>query len=263
MAILGSLRCAFFHFYFFSRRVDVLELSPLHLQDVDLLVLQPPSRDPDTPFRTAEEIKALIVDTDPRRFYLKHPRDPEAPYRILYYRQEYLEADCKVDILTPGTMYLPNIPLASLPRRDTLDSDTTSTTTTSSPVPLLATTDAPPALLTINPVSPLPRSHITTISGIPLVPFSLLLLHKLQGWADHRDAPEEHKRRKHPQDAADVRRLLAMEEKVKELSQSQPWDDMELFFEEFQELTRTRVKDYCKEFPTRAKSWQLLGFETS
>ncbi len=47
-------------------------------------------------------------------------------------------------------------------------------------------------------------------STIPAVPFALLLLHKLQGWDDHRKAEEAYKNQKQHQDAADVRRLLAL-----------------------------------------------------
>ncbi|KAJ3574442.1 hypothetical protein NP233_g1770 [Leucocoprinus birnbaumii] len=168
-------------------------------KDVDMLILQPP----DAP-RTAEEL----------------PRDPAAPYRILHYRSRYSGQDCKVDILIPGTMYLPDLFPYSV------------------------------------------RRCIAAISNIPLVPFSLLLLHKLQGWADHIVATEEHKRRKHVQDAADVRRLLEMEERLEVLKTTQPWSNAELFCEEFQELTRERVKDYCKAFPKRAAAWKLLGFDT-
>jgi len=46
------------------------------------------------------------------------------------------------------------------------------------------------------------------------VPFGVLLLHKLQGWDDHTKAVEKHKFRKRVQDAADVRRLLALPEFV-------------------------------------------------
>ncbi|EKM84411.1 hypothetical protein AGABI1DRAFT_32924 [Agaricus bisporus var. burnettii JB137-S8] len=203
-----------------------------HPKDVDVLVLHPPA-DSKVPLYSDEDLKKLIADADPDHYYLKLPRNPEAPYRILYYHEKSL--DCKVDILTPGTMHLPNLlPPSSSPN------GTPVTTTTSSPNP----------------------SQIVTISGIPLVPFSLLLLHKLQGWSDHRSAPEQFKRHKQHQDAADIRKLLAMSNLVKPLQQIRPWTDNELFSPEFQVLTRERVKEYCKEFPMRAESWKLLGLET-
>lgn len=236
---------------------------PYRAQDVDLLILQPPSSDPETPLLTAEQIKTLMLDTNPRHFYLKLPRDPEATYRILYYRSEYLGPECKVDILIPGTMHLPNIPLPSSSFPGTSDSSSASSSSTSTPAPVPITPGASLAPLATNIASPFPRNHLTFISGIPLVPFSLLLLHKLQGWTDHRAAPEKHKQRKQSQDAADVRRLLAMQGMMKELQQTRPWTNRELFSEEFQELTKERVKEYCKEFPDRATSWQILGFETA
>ncbi|KAJ2927046.1 hypothetical protein H1R20_g10050, partial [Candolleomyces eurysporus] len=160
-------------------------------KDVDLLVYQDPALE--EPW-AAEQLKKLLLDKDPRHFYLTMPRDPEATYRVLWYRQSYLGPTCKVDVLIPGTMHLPNLS------------------------PTLS----------------------KWIDNVPLVPFSLLLLHKLQGWDDHRLAEEDHKRRKMPQDAADIKRLLGME---------------------FEELTKRRVKDYCAEYPKHVQKWRELGFE--
>lgn len=201
-------------------------------------MFQPFSSDPDVRFHLAEETKALIVDADSSHFYLKLPRDPEAPYRILYYRSAPSGPSCKVDILVPGTMYLPSIspPLLSSP--GTSQSGISTSTNVSS------------------------HNHLATITGIPLIPFSLLLLHKLQGWADHRSSLEAHKKRKEVQDAADVRRLLEMGGMVGDLARIKPWTNPELFCEEFQQLTKERVKEYCRVFPGRAISWRRLGFET-
>ena len=51
---------------------------------------------------------------------------------------------------------------------------------------------------------PSSRRHITTISGIPIVPFSFLFLPKLQGWSNHINADEEYKRRRHVQDVGQL-----------------------------------------------------------
>ncbi|KAF5352338.1 hypothetical protein D9756_006305 [Leucocoprinus leucothites] len=201
-AIFGSLACKLYGTF----------REP---KDVDMLIIQ----QPDNPW-IAQHVKALIVGTNPSHFYLKLPRDPTAPYRILYYRSGKRWGDCKVDILISGTMYLPDL------------------------------------------FPPSSRNYITTISGIPLVPFSLLLVHKLQGWSDHITSTEKHKQRKHVQDAADVRRLLAMEEKIEEVRRTRPWNDAALFCEEFKELTKRRVKEYCEAFPNMAEAWELLGFDT-
>lgn len=179
---------------------------------MDLLVYQPPTEG--EPW-TAEHLKKTLLDLDPVHFYLTMPKDPTAEYRVLWYRQYYLGPGCKVDVLLPGTMHLPN----------------------------------------------LPPSSAVLIDGVPLVPFSLLLLHKLQGWDDHRIAEEAHKRRKLPQDAGDIKRLLGMDDKVGELGEERPWSDRALFSEEFEELTRRRVREYCESYPQHVKRWRVLGFE--
>ncbi|KAF6753225.1 hypothetical protein DFP72DRAFT_1046702 [Ephemerocybe angulata] len=180
-------------------------------KDVDLLVYEEPTRE--APW-TAEELKKLMLDRDPVHFYLTLPKDPAAEYRILWFRQHYLGPGCKVDLLVPGTMHLPNL------------------------VP----------------------SSAVWIEKVPLVPFSLLLLHKLQGWDDHRLAEEAHKKRKQPQDAADIKRMLGLEAHVGQLEKEQPWSDRGLFSEEFEELTRRRVGDYCAAVPKHVKRWRELGF---
>jgi len=107
------------------------------------------------------------------------------------------------------------------------------------------------------------RNHITTIHRIPLVPFSLLLLNKLQGWHDHFHADDKHKRRERIQDGNDVQRLLKMTERISELQETRPWGDEELFCEAFQKKSKERVKEYCKTYPKTVEIWRSLGFETS
>ncbi|KAH6896155.1 hypothetical protein BKA70DRAFT_1116869 [Coprinopsis sp. MPI-PUGE-AT-0042] len=194
--------------------------------DVDMLVLQDPSIPPEQQL-TAEQLKVLFLDTSPLHFYLKLPRNPEDTYRILYYRREYLGVDCKVDILIPGTMYLPH----TLPPNDE-------------------------------------QTATRWVDGIPLVPFGLLLLHKLQGWDDHRLAEEEFRQKKQVQDAADVKKILGMDREVNKLvktvsamNENRWWKDPILFSEEFRDLTKRRVDDYCKEFQDRSKAWKKLGFD--
>ncbi|KAJ3562384.1 hypothetical protein NP233_g9609 [Leucocoprinus birnbaumii] len=203
-AVFGSFACKLYGDFRYPNDVDFLITQPIH-----------------APFIDAEQVKRLIVENDPSHFYLKLPRDPHAPYRILHYRLDSGLQHCKVDILLPGTIYLPNL------------------------------------------LEPSRNTQITVIEGIPLVPFSLLLLHKLQGWADHEVSNEAHKRRKRVQDAADVRRLLAMDKWVRVLRETRPWKDKNLFCEEFQELTKVRVKAYCARFPKRRRPWEELGLIAS
>lgn len=183
------------------------------------------SRQPHQPIPlqpTAHEIKELLVRTSPRNFYLRMPRDPTAPYRILWYRRHFRGPECKVDILIPGEMHLPAL-------------------------------------------HPWGRSSATVQwkDNIPLVPFPVLLYHKLQGWSDHVNAEEEHKRRKQAQDAADVRRLLSLVHemaKLKKMPLGGLHDEL-LFSEEFRELTVGRVRAYCVAFGDRSGMWKSLGFE--
>ncbi|KAJ7292644.1 hypothetical protein C8J57DRAFT_1703563 [Mycena rebaudengoi] len=77
-------------------------------KDADILVF-PPSSEID-----AESLKRLIVAAAPNLFYLKAARDPAATYRILWFRQPPRRGESKVDILVPGPMSLPEIPLPRL-----------------------------------------------------------------------------------------------------------------------------------------------------
>ncbi|KAF8991009.1 hypothetical protein BDQ17DRAFT_1255301, partial [Cyathus striatus] len=80
-------------------------------KDVDLLTFPPPTNQ-----LTTEQIKDLIVASD-TRFFLKMPKDPRNTYRILWFRHPTerktgginKKAECKVDILIPGIMNLPDL----------------------------------------------------------------------------------------------------------------------------------------------------------
>ncbi|KAJ7222872.1 hypothetical protein B0H12DRAFT_1328979 [Mycena haematopus] len=179
-------------------------------KDADILVLTPASD------INAEILKQLLVTAAPRLFYLKNARDPAATYRILWFHQPPHRRETKVDILVPGPMSLPNIPLF----------------------------------------------RIRWISGLPLAPFCFILLHKLKGWADHRDAPEGFKRARQNTDAADVRRLLDIATEMRVLQAEPSWyRDPELFDAELQADSVVRVRHYCIEFPGRAERWRSLGFD--
>lgn len=97
--------------------------------------------------------------------------------------------------------------------------------------------------------------------GFPTVPFSLLLLQKLQGWDDHRKSDDDFKRLRQSTDAEDVLGLLSLSGVVT-LSFSKPWSDRRVFSFEFELLTRERVREFCTAFPQSANEWRLLGFET-
>lgn len=106
----------------------------------------------------------------------------------------------------------------------------------------------------------LPPSQICWIDRFPVIPFSLLLLQKLQGWHDHRTAAEQHKRRKQYTDATDLQALLNLEN-TRQLRFLRPWTLGSLFTAEFQALSKDRVKAFCHEYPERSEDWRMLGFD--
>lgn len=98
---------------------------------------------------------------------------------------------------------------------------------------------------------------------MPAIPFCPLLLHKLQAWSDRYSSNELSKRRKSSQDKVDVKRLLNMWEHIEPLRLTQPWTNKVLFSEEFQGLTKERVRKYCSAIRKKAvcETWKSLGFE--
>ena len=95
-----------------------------------------------------------------------------------------------------------------------------------------------------------------------MIPFSLLLLQKLQGWDDHRKLRWTYPKKyaKATIDARDLHQLLMLEQHVAPLRVSQPWNDSSLFTEEFMILSRQRVRDFCDSFPACKLDFELLGF---
>ena len=111
----------------------------------------------------------------------------------------------------------------------------------------------------------LPRlsgTQITQLGGLPVVPFSVLLLQKLQGWDDHRKLrwSEPKKYAKASTDARDLQQLLTLDRHLTPLRISRPWNDPSLFGDEFRDLSRQRVRDFCTIFPTCRQDFNLLGF---
>ncbi|EEB94086.1 hypothetical protein MPER_07166, partial [Moniliophthora perniciosa FA553] len=89
--LMGSVAC---HAYGMSRLPN----------DVDMVVLNSPW--------TQEELKRQVVVAD-ANFYTIASKDPFATYRVLFYRlntSHYYRRSCKVDLLIPGVMNIPNVP---------------------------------------------------------------------------------------------------------------------------------------------------------
>ncbi|KAJ7258379.1 hypothetical protein B0H12DRAFT_1049034 [Mycena haematopus] len=70
--------------------------------DVDIVCL--------TDTHTQEALKAILVAND-SHFYTVASKDPFATYRVLWYRLTGYRRSCKVDVLSPGIMNIPPVPL--------------------------------------------------------------------------------------------------------------------------------------------------------
>jgi hypothetical protein len=70
-----------------------------------------------TDAHTQAELKAILVAKD-SSFYTIASKDPLATYRVLWYRLG-LRRSCKVDVLTPGIMNIPSVPVARITYRKT------------------------------------------------------------------------------------------------------------------------------------------------
>ncbi|KAF8624672.1 hypothetical protein AX17_007003 [Amanita inopinata Kibby_2008] len=212
-AIFGGMAC----YLYGSSRVP---------NDVDILALPQYADRNKLLEHTAEELKQSITDLDPEHFYLMGARDPTSTYKVLWYSSNYTPGvqfgsfsppyRCKVDILLPGVLHLPDVPLR----------------------------------------------HIMTETDyqLPVVPYPLLLLQKLQGWSDHVNAKEDYKQQRQHNDVSDIWTLLGLPHVVA-LQYSRSWDDMSLFDQEFQAMSRERVKKLCSAYPEQTGHWRVLGFE--
>ncbi|RDB17671.1 hypothetical protein Hypma_001273 [Hypsizygus marmoreus] len=206
--------------------------NPRIPNDVDILVIPPPSQID----ITQEDIKDLIVAQNPSQFVLKAAKDPEATYRVLYFTVSAKPSSSA----TPTT-------LAAPPPRSK-----------SSKVDILL-----PGIMHLPSLLPV---HITWKAELPLVPYDVLVLQKLQGWDDHRNAEEERYRKKAVVDVEDLQWILdvgiSRHMRRGRSRMGERWSDRELFVEEFETLSRARVRAFCAEFPRFGQVWNALGFDT-
>lgn len=91
------------------QRSIYLSDTSINEKDLDILCL-------DTPL-SQEEIKARLVQNNPR-FYLVNPRSSFATYKVLWYYIVETNSCLKVDILLPGVLNIPSIPVSSITRRN-------------------------------------------------------------------------------------------------------------------------------------------------
>lgn len=98
--------------------------------------------------------------------------------------------------------------------------------------------------------------HIEEIDGIPVAPFSLVLLLKLQAWKDHKAAMKAYLCMKQHTDVADINRLLP----IACAREIHPRNDCGIPMD-FIYKTEVRVKEYVERFPESRSGWKTLGFE--
>lgn len=96
---------------------------------------------------------------------------------------------------------------------------------------------------------------------LPVLPFAVLLLQKLQGWDDHRKAEEERYLKKVDVDVTDLEWMLENGVGRYMGGRGGVWDERVLFSEEFERLSRERVRAFCEAHPRWASVWRGLGFE--
>ncbi|KAF8057075.1 hypothetical protein FPV67DRAFT_1431039 [Lyophyllum atratum] len=196
--------------------------------DVDLLVLPPPAHTLEGLPPTQETLKDLLVASAPSQFVLKPARDPDATYRVLWF------------LPTPNAKPTPH-------KATKVDI-------------LLPGVMHLPALSTARVFwrGPDPETRL------PVFPFSVLLLQKLQGWDDHRKAEEERYLAKVDVDVTDLEWMLGMGVgrymENRRRGREGVWNDRTMFGEEFEDLSRARVLAFCEAYPKWTDVWRGLGF---
>lgn len=113
-----------------------------------------------------------------------------------------------------------------------------------------------PGILHLPALAP---AQIIWIEGLPVIPFALLLLQKLQAYDDHQRSLERHHFVRWEKDKADIDELLGIQARVREVMDERPWADRGLFSDEFMALSARRVEDYATRYECRAQ-WRDLGF---
>ena len=98
---------------------------------------------------------------------------------------------------------------------------------------------------------------IEYINNLPVMPFSLNLLMKLQGWEDHKNSPKFHHNQKQFMDINDLNRMLPIAVARGAKPRMETWIP-----EDFIRIAEIRVKEYVRLYDNSRKHWEHLGFET-
>ncbi|KAG6840371.1 hypothetical protein C0991_007146 [Blastosporella zonata] len=219
-ALFGSMACKLYG----NKRIP---------NDIDILVLPQPSQLINGLAPTQETLKDLLVASAPESFVLRPARDPEATYRVLYFLPTPTSKPTphhasKVDILLPGAMSLPALPLSQVWWR---------------PNPFPSGSPGSKAARRPHDSEPEPK--------VPVLPFAVLLMHKLQGWDDHRRARETRYKDKAPVDVEDLEWMLSIGVsgylRVDPRRGAMIWRDRALFDEEFEARSKERVLEFSQE----------------
>ncbi|KAK0452152.1 uncharacterized protein EV420DRAFT_1559161 [Desarmillaria tabescens] len=195
--------------------------------DVDVLITSP---NPNGGPWEQEDLKDLLVQTD-QSFYVVSSKNPFATYRLLYYDlsgssrvSRELRRCCKVDILVPGSMNIPPVPSSSIVWRASL----------------LGQWYAPSREL-------------------PVMPFILLLLMKLQGWMDHGNSAAAHIQAKQPTDVRDICELLSLSSVPRVVN---AWSMMKRegwIPQSFVDQGQMRVREFVRSYPETEHAWRQIG----
>lgn len=214
-------------------------------------------------------------------FVLKPARDPKATYKVLHFVAKPRPSTSASD---PITRDFASMDLQGHDAADddgtTHDDDATNNEDVSQGlaipirIPRRFSSKVDILLPGVMHLPALPTFMITHVSSLPLVPFPVLLLHKLQGWADHCAATEARYRAKIGEDGRDlewclsqgnVRHLLKYVKYRKNTSRKEclkeMWSDRIMFSEEFEALSRVRVRDFCQVYTGLREAWNAIGFD--
>ncbi|KIK04822.1 hypothetical protein K443DRAFT_120804 [Laccaria amethystina LaAM-08-1] len=199
--------------------------------------------------RTWMDVPAILQQhySSPRRFQC-HANTHDCHETIPLY-PTLLNSEAVIDDATPKAQDLKNLTLNANPRNfypKLLDDPTASSHILWYRRCYLGTEYKVDALVpAIMHIPYLPCTRVTYVEGTLIVAFVFLLLHKIQAWDDSWKASQ---RAKWAQDAADVKRFVALRVQMRALRWSPVWGDEGLFNKEFVELAKERV-------PVR--SWML------
>lgn len=185
--LFGSAACALYGCSRIPNDVDIIVMTKSHAQ---------------------EELKQLLVQHPKSDFYIRPSRRIGATYVIVYCNLGE-ERFCKLDVLIPGILNIPNV--------------------------------AP--------------ERIVHIDGLPVLPFMLLLLMKLQGWSDHRAAGRTDMWEKQYVDVRDINQMLGIAATRGEDVNRETW-----LPKEFLDMARARVVRFVEHFRQPAR-WESIGFD--